>query len=142
MTHLVIAADADWVVEEVSSVLAEPDTAVEWIQDGHLVVPYLAEHDDVDLVILDLQVSNMGGMAIAQDIRLEQDSERLGPVPVLMLLDRRPDVFMARRVDAEGWLIKPLDPIRLRRAGRALLDGQTYHDESYTPSPRVPAPPA
>ena len=39
-----------------------------------------------------------------------------------MLLDRRPDVFLARRSGAEGWLVKPLDPIRLRRATAALLE--------------------
>ena len=52
-----------------------------------------------------------------------------------MLLDRRPDVFLARRSGAEGWLVKPLDPLRLRRAARALLAGGTYHDESYQPVP-------
>jgi DNA-binding NarL/FixJ family response regulator len=50
-----------------------------------------------------------------------------------MLLDRRPDVFLARRSGAEGWLVKPLDPIRLRRAVASLLDGGTYEDESYRP---------
>ena len=33
-----------------------------------------------------------------------------------MLLDRRADVYLARRSGAEGWLIKPLDPLRLKRA--------------------------
>ena len=46
-----------------------------------------------------------------------------------MLLDRRPDVFLARRSGAEGWLVKPLDPLRLRRADAALLDGGTYYDD-------------
>ena len=50
-------------------------------------------------------------------------------------LDRRADVFLARRSLVEGWLLKPLDPIRLRRATRALLDGGTYHDDSYRPEP-------
>ena len=36
-------------------------------------------------------------------------------------------------VTIDGWLIKPLDPIRLRRAIRALLSGGTYMDESYRP---------
>jgi hypothetical protein len=44
-------------------------------------------------------------------------------------------VFLARRSGAEGWLVKPLDPIRLRRATAALLDGGTYEDDSYQPVP-------
>ena len=52
-----------------------------------------------------------------------------------MLLDRRADVFLARRSGAEGWLLKPLDPIRLRRATGTLLRGGTYFDDSYRPTP-------
>jgi DNA-binding NarL/FixJ family response regulator len=57
-----------------------------------------------------------------------------------MLLDRRADVFLARRSSADGWLVKPLDPMRLRKAVKALLKGGTYFDESYLPDPvAVPA---
>jgi len=59
---------------------------------------------------------------------------RAEPVAVLMLLDRRPDVFLARRSGAEGFLVKPLDPQRLRSAVRALLRGEEYEDESLRPS--------
>ena len=52
---------------------------------------------------------------------------------MLVLLDRRPDVFLAKRAAAEGYLVKPLDPIRLRRAVTALLAGETFHDESFRP---------
>ena len=34
-----------------------------------------------------------------------------------MLLDRRADVHLAKRSAADGWLIKPLDPLILQRAG-------------------------
>jgi DNA-binding NarL/FixJ family response regulator len=86
-----------------------------------------------DLVIVDMQMGNMGGMATTLELRLEASYDKIDHVPVLMLLDRRPDVFLARRSGAEGWLVKPLDPIRLRRAVTALLEGGTYYDESYTP---------
>ena len=79
-------------------------------------------------------MGNMGGMAVCLELRLEESYGNLPHVPVLMLLDRRADVFLARRSGAEGWLVKPLDPLRLRRATTALLAGGTYHDESYQPS--------
>jgi hypothetical protein len=53
----------------------------------------------------------------------------------VILLDRRADVFLARRSASEGWLVKPLDAIRIRRAARAVLDGGMFHDESYKPLP-------
>jgi DNA-binding NarL/FixJ family response regulator len=74
-------------------------------------------------------------MAVCLELRLEESYLDIPHVPVLMLLDRRPDVFLARRSGAEGWLVKPLDPLRIRRATRALIAGETYHDESYQPVP-------
>ena len=72
-----------------------------------------------------MQMGNMGGMAVCLELSLEESYVDVDHVPVLMLLDRRPDVFLARRSGAEGWLVKPLDPLRLRRATAALLDGGT-----------------
>ncbi|HEV2361186.1 MAG TPA: response regulator, partial [Acidimicrobiales bacterium] len=86
-----------------------------------------------DLVVTDFQVGSMGAMAICLDLRLEESGDRIDHVPVLMLCDRRADVFLAKRAGAEGFIVKPLDPIRLRRAIRALLDGDSYHDESFKP---------
>ena len=50
-----------------------------------------------------------------------------------MLLDRRPDVFLARRSEADGWLLKPLDAIRTRKAVTALLAGERYEDGTQAP---------
>ena len=62
-------------------------------------------------------------MATCMQLRLEEGAGRLPQLPVLMLLDRHADVFLARRSDADGWLVKPLDAFRLRRAADALLAG-------------------
>ena len=82
-------------------------------------------------------MGNMGGMATCLELRLEESYDNLDHIPVLMLLDRRPDVFLARRSGAEGWLVKPLDPMRLRRATPTLLDGGSYEDSSYEPIPML-----
>jgi DNA-binding response OmpR family regulator len=132
--EIVIAADSESVADEIRSVLADPDTTVRWVTRGEAVREDINARP-VDLVIADMQISTMGGIAVALDIKLEADAGRLDPCPVLLLLDRRPDVFMARRSGAEGWLLKPLDPIRLRTAVAALLAGGTWHDASFTPQP-------
>jgi DNA-binding NarL/FixJ family response regulator len=131
--EVLIASDEAWVREEVRSVLSgRADVTVREVASGPEAVAAVAEREPA-LVVLDLQMGNMGGMATCLDLRLEESAGRLGHVPVLMLLDRRADVFMARRSMAEGFVVKPLDPIRLRHAMAALLDGGTYEDAAYRP---------
>ena len=81
-----------------------------------------------DVAILDLQIGSMGGMAVTMSLRLDESSGRLPHVPVLMLLDRVADVHLAKRSGADGWLVKPLDPLRLRRAVRAVPRGGAYRE--------------
>ena len=70
----------------------------------------------------------MGAMAVTMDLRLDHSDGRTPKVPVLMLLDRVADVHLARRSGAQGWLIKPLDSLRLRRAANAIVAGQEWHE--------------
>jgi DNA-binding response OmpR family regulator len=134
--EVLIACDADWVRDDVLAVLTEPGVTVRRVTEGIDVLPAVVEKLP-DLVILDLQIGNMGGMATCLDLRLEDGAGRLPRIPVLMLLDRRADVFLARQADADGWVVKPLDAIRLRLAVDALLGGGTYHDESFRPAGAV-----
>ncbi|MHB8330429.1 MAG: response regulator [Acidimicrobiales bacterium] len=141
MRTIVVASDAPSVRAEVIAVVGEPGTAVVEVRSGHGVAPAVAEHVP-DLVVVDLQMGSMGGMAVCLELRLEESYGNLPHVPVLMLLDRRPDVFLAKRAGAEGWIVKPLDPIRLRRATAALTAGETFHDDTSQPVPVLVALPA
>lgn len=134
MPEILIVADEPSVLAEVRSALEDGETTIREVRYGPAVRDAVDEHEP-DLVVSDLQVGNMGGIAICMDLRLEESGGRLPHVPVLLLMDRRADVFMARRADVEGWVLKPLDPIRLRRAARALMAGETYYDESFKPLP-------
>jgi DNA-binding response OmpR family regulator len=136
---ILVASDAPSVRAEVAAIAATPDITIREARSGPAVMAEVAESLP-DLVVVDLQMGNMGGMAVCLELRLEASYGKLEHVPVLMLLDRRPDVFLARRSGAEGWVVKPLDPIRLRRAITSLLDGGTYYDESYQPLSVVSTP--
>jgi CheY-like chemotaxis protein len=74
-----------------------------------------------ELVVLDLQIGNMGGVAVAIDLRLEESGGRLPHARILLLLDRRDDAFIARRADVDLTLVKPVDAGVLRRAAAPLL---------------------
>ncbi len=127
MPTVLLATDADWVFDEVDTALSSPDTTVYRVRRGQDVLPATLQLEP-DLVIADFQVGNMGAMAVCMQLRNEEGAGRLDGVPVLMLLDRAADVFLAERSDADGWLIKPLDAFRLRRAVKALLEDKAYQE--------------
>jgi DNA-binding response OmpR family regulator len=127
MPTVLLATDADWIYDEVDAALAGPDTEVFRVRRGVDVVPAMLELDP-DLVVLDLQIGNMGGMATCMTIRHEEGADRLPITAVLMLLDRGADVFLAKRCEADGWLLKPVDPFRLRRASKTLIDGFSFFE--------------
>ena len=127
VTDVLIASEASWIIEDLKAALVAPGTTIRVVNTGAAVRGEV-DAQTPDLVILDFQIGNMGGMAACLDLRLESGSGRLPHVPVLMLLDRAADVFLANSSDAEGWIIKPLDAIRLRKAINSLLGGGTYHE--------------
>ena len=129
---VVVASDAPFVHDDVRSVLSARHYAVRHAYSGPEVLAACRERLP-DLVVCDFQMGNMGGMATCLELRLEESGGRLGRVPFLLLLDRRADVFLARRAQADGWVVKPLDPIRLRRALRTLLAGRPFFDDSFQP---------
>jgi DNA-binding response OmpR family regulator len=131
---IVVASDAPTLRREIEAVLSGPDVEVRAVRSGPEVVAAVTD-DPPDLVVVDMQMGNMGGMAVCLELRLQESYDAVDHTPVLMLLDRRPDVFLARRSGAEGWLVKPLDPLRLREAVTTLMEDGTYADDSFTPVP-------
>jgi CheY-like chemotaxis protein len=131
---IVVASDTQAIRREIASVLEGPDVEILEASSGPEAIAMVAG-GEVDLVIADIQMGAMGAIAVTLELRLQTSYDQIDPVPVLMLLDRRADVFQAKRSGAEGWLVKPLDAMRIRRAAKALLDGQRYEDLSYQPVP-------
>lgn len=134
--HILIATDADWIVDEVTAAIGGPETSFTVVREGRAVAKVVAERDP-DLVVTDLQVGTMGGMAITMSLHLDESAGALPHVPVVMLLDRAADVYLAQRSEAESWLIKPLDALRLQRAVRATLAGELFREG--LPAPTEPA---
>jgi DNA-binding response OmpR family regulator len=113
--------------------LEGPDVFIEEASTGPEVLR-IVRQGGIDLVVADLQIGAMGGMAICMEIRHDESYLPGDPVSVLMLLDRRADVFLARRSGADGFLVKPLDPQRVRLAIRTLLSGEEFDDEFLRPA--------
>jgi DNA-binding response OmpR family regulator len=132
MPEVIVVSDSPNVREAVIASLPDPSITVRELTRGADVLPAVGKKKP-DLIVLDQQIGRMGGMATALDLHLEAGAGRVPHVPVLMLLDRRADVFLARRSDVEGWVVKPIDPLRLGRAISELLAGGTFEDTAYRP---------
>jgi DNA-binding response OmpR family regulator len=110
MSRVLVVADDPWVVGDVHAALSiganelidhsDPSTAAEAAGDK-----------SIDVAVVDLQLASMGGMAITRSIRDLED-----PVPVVLLLDREADTFLAGRSGATAWVVKPFTASSLRTA--------------------------
>jgi CheY-like chemotaxis protein len=120
MSTIIVAADAKWVRDLVKSACTGVGQRVLEATRGQDVRDLVGEHHP-DLVVLDMQIANMGGLAVAIDLRLEGAAGRIPDVSILLLLDREADRFLAKRVDADAELVKPVDPGTLRRTVDHLL---------------------
>jgi len=110
MSRVLIVTDEPWVRNEVHAALsigtnqlvdhADPSTAAGVTDNG-----------SVDVAVVDLQVASMGGFAVTRSIR-----DTANPVPVVLLLDRKADVFLAGRAGASAWVTKPFTASALRAA--------------------------
>jgi DNA-binding response OmpR family regulator len=129
VTTVLIVTDTDAVADEVDAVVADETTTVVRLRAGVEVQSAVAAHQP-DLVVLDLQIGTMGGMAVAMQLRAEAAMRRLPHTSILMLLDREADIFLARRSKVDGWIVKPLDSFRIRRAVRAILGGDSYTEHA------------
>src|SRR5688500_10690027 len=83
MPEVLIATDSDAVFAEVEAALADEATTVVRVREGQAVAGRVAESTP-DLVVLDLQIGNMGGIAACLNLRHEAGADRLPDVPVLM----------------------------------------------------------
>ena len=133
MPEVLLAADAEWVRNDVLAVLTEPGVTVRQVTAGVEVLPAVIEHQP-DLVVLDLQIGNMGGMAACMELRLEEGVDRLPHIPVLMLLDRRATCSSPSGRVPMGGSSSRSTRFAYRRAVDALLAGGRYEDDTFKPA--------
>jgi DNA-binding response OmpR family regulator len=122
MQKILAVADVPWVRNEVHAALPAPDYEIIDLTD-----PTTAGTDaleaSVDAVVADMQIGSMGAMAITHDVRDQARSAGVDAIPVVILLDRQADAFLAKRAGAAAWLAKPFTSHELRSALAGVLAG-------------------
>ena len=128
MSTILVAAEGQWVRDLVKSACLSPGQRVVEVTRGQDVRAAVTEYTP-EVAVLDMQIANMGGIAVAIDLRLEGAAGRLPDVSILLLLDREADRFLAKRADADAELFKPIDPSTLRRTIDRLVAAATVTTE-------------
>jgi DNA-binding response OmpR family regulator len=95
------------------------DVQVSFVVDAREALRSLPEIEP-SVVIVDLQTGSAGGYGLARDMAA---ATRWARVPVIMLLERDQDVWLARQAGARATLTKPVIADRVIEAIRALVTG-------------------
>ncbi len=92
---------------------------VEEAWDGRTAMKMMRENPP-DLLVLDIMMPQMDGWEI---LRLMREDEALKDLPVVVLTAKVQDEDMARgwRMGADGYIVKPFNPVNLADALRKVL---------------------
>ncbi len=101
--------------------LRQAGFAVDWLKDGHLADLAL-QSENFDLLILDLGLPRVDGMAVLQ--RLRSRGQTL-PVLILTARDATGDKVGGLDAGADDYLVKPIDLDELAARARALTRRST-----------------
>lgn len=75
-----------------------------------------ARHEEYDLVIADETTEPFGAFGLARELKIMPE-----PPAVIVLLERRVDIWLAKWSGADGWLTQPIDPFELGRTAHDLI---------------------
>lgn len=115
MKRILVIADATWTRNDVHAALTTPDYELVDHTDPRTAADTIST-GQFDAVVADLQVGSMGGMALARSVRENSTVDGDEPTPVILLLDRSADTFLAGRSGAAAWVLKPFTAQQLRDA--------------------------
>lgn len=113
--NVLLVADEPWIRNEALAALSDPGTVIREIADPRAVAKAVEEFEP-DVVVIDLQVGSMGGMALARTLREAEFLDEIPSISIVLLLDRNADEFLAGRAAADAWVVKPFTPQQLRSA--------------------------
>lgn len=113
--NVLLVCDVPWVRNQVRAALGGAGDIVE-IDDPHQAEVVAASRGG-DVAIVDMQVGSMGGMAITRALK------GVGPEfgPIILLLDRSADTFIAKRAGADAWVLKPFSAQELRAVIQSVI---------------------
>ena len=116
-SHVLVVSDDERIRDEARFGF-EPRLGVALARDAREALTQM-ETDVPAVVVIDLHTGSAGGFALAKDMG---ENSRLRAVPVMMLLDRDQDRWLARQAGAKLIRTKPIDTSDLVADALSLLN--------------------
>ena len=106
MPRILVVTDTHWSRNQVRAALTDPGIELVHHEDPTTVAEEVT-NGRYDAVLVDLQIGSMGGMAVTRSVRGAATLGGLPQIPVVLMLDRSADAFLAKRAGAAAWIVKP-----------------------------------
>ena len=87
MPAVLLVTDAEWVRNDVEAAIADPSMSLTSVADPAEAAAAAAELT-YDLIVVDMQVKSMGGMAIVRRLKDAIAADSIASTPILLMLDR------------------------------------------------------
>ena len=119
MAKIMVVDDAKVMREMVQAMLVQEGHEVITAEDGDVALE-MARTEVCDLVLSDINMPNMSGISLVSKLRRVETYEN---VPIIMLTTESSDYKKdkAKKMGANGWLLKPIEPKRLIKAVNTML---------------------
>ncbi|SFC25574.1 DNA-binding response regulator, OmpR family, contains REC and winged-helix (wHTH) domain [Alkalibacterium subtropicum] len=132
--HILMIEDNESVCEMIEMFFLKEEWEATFVHNGKEGLNvYLAAPDQFDLIILDIMLPEMDGIAICKEIRKESPS-----VPVIMLTakDSESDEVIGLEIGADDYVTKPFSPLtlvaRIKSLLRRVYNKESAHSEEIT----------
>jgi two-component system nitrate/nitrite response regulator NarL len=79
------------------------------VGDGENIIT-IASARSPDVVVVGSSLGQMGGFAVARELKMLADTGEIREPKVLVLLERQADVWLAKWSRSDAYLVKPVDP--------------------------------
>lgn len=119
MATILVIDDSSVMREMVKTILVTEGHNVVTADDGDVALE-MARKSSFDMILSDINMPRMSGISFVSKVRRIEAYEN---TPIVMLTTESSEYKKdkAKKMGANGWLLKPIDPIRLVKAVNTML---------------------